>query len=63
MKIKLINSSGCDLETFEGDTDAIAEKIGEWIVNIQQGDTVKFVEVEKDDWLDDFNYVGSRHHY
>lgn len=49
MKITLINSSGCDLDTFDGDIEDAAEKIGEWLENIQQGDTIKFVEVDEEE--------------
>ena len=64
MKIQLINSAGCVLDTFEGDQDAICYKVGAWLLDIQKGDRIAVLEVdEDDDPLDDFNYVGSRHHY
>lgn len=48
MKIQLINSLGLDLETFEGDEDAVCMKIGEWIGTISEGDTIKFLEVAEE---------------
>ncbi len=46
MRIQLVNALGCELELFDGDEDAICEKIGAWIADIQEGDTIKFVAVD-----------------
>lgn len=67
MKVKLVNSSGCDLDTIEAKDNATAwKKIAkEWLENLTAGDTIVIVHADEDDAdpLDDFNYVGSRHHY
>ena len=46
MTICLANAHGIALEIFEGNTDAICEKIGAWIADIQEGDTITFVAVD-----------------
>ena len=65
MKVKLVNSSGCDLGVIEATTNAEAfEKIAEqWLENLTQGDRIEILHADEDDATDDFNYVGSRHHY
>mgnify|MGYP003385776629 CR=1 FL=1 len=64
MHVKLINSLGCELDEIDDkDTFKVCEKIGEWIDTAQAGDTIKIIKGEENDPMDDFNYVGSRHHY
>lgn len=67
MKVKLVNSSGCDLDTIEAPNNAKAfEKIAEqWLENLTAGDKIVILHADEDDEVDvnDFNYVGSRHHY
>lgn len=68
MKVKLVNSSGCDLGTIEAADNAKAwKKIAkEWLPNLTAGDKIVIIHADEDDAadpLDDFNYVGSRHHY
>lgn len=67
MKVKLVNSSGCDLDTIEAPTNAKAfAKIAKtWLPNLTKGDKIVILHADEDDAdpLDDFNYVGSRHHY
>lgn len=68
MKVKLVNSSGCDLDTIEAPTNAkaFAKIAKEWMENLTKGDKIVILHADEDDEndpLDDFNYVGSRHHY
>lgn len=67
MKVKLVNSSGCDLDTIEAPNNAAAfKKIAKtWLPNLTAGDKIVIIHADEDDAdpLDDFNYVGSRHHY
>lgn len=63
MQVKLINSIGCELDQIDGDQNAVNHRILCWMETIQEGDKIVFVTVDEDDPLDDFNYVGSRHHY
>lgn len=68
MKAKLVNSSGCDLDTIEAPTNtkAFAKIAKEWLPNLTAGDKIVILHADEDDAndpADDFNYVGSRHHY
>lgn len=67
MKVKLVNSSGGELDMIEAPTNAEAfEKIAkEWMENLTAGDTILIVHADEDDAdpIDNFNYVGSSHHY
>lgn len=67
MKVKLVNSSGCDLGTIEGRSNDVAfQRIAvEWLPNLTAGDKIVILHADEDDEVDadDFNYVGSRHHY
>lgn len=67
MKIKLVNSSGCEIDTIEAPTNAEAfEKVAtEWLENLTAGDKIVVIsaDVDEDDQIDNFNWVGSRHHY
>ena len=67
MKAKLVNSSGCDLDTIEAptNTEALAKIAEEWLENLTAGDKIVILHADEDDAdpMDDFNYVGSRHHY
>lgn len=67
MKVKLVNSSGCDLDTIEAKSnDEAFEKVAkQWLENLTAGDKIVILHADEDDEdpIDDFNYVGSRHHY
>ena len=67
MKVKLVNSSDCDLDTIEApsNTEAFAKIAEDWLENLTQGDKIVILLADEDDAdpIDDFNYVGSRHHY
>lgn len=68
MKVQLVNSSGCDLGTIEEPTNAKAfEQIAEhWLETLTTGDKIVILRADADDAddpFDDFNFVGSRHHY
>lgn len=63
MIVKLINSLGCEIDQIDGDQNAVNHRILSWLETIQEGDKIVVVKVEADDPLDNFNYVGSRHHY
>ena len=68
MRVKLVNSSGCDLDTIEApdNTEAFAKIAKEWLENLTQGDKIVILHADENDEADpmeDFNYVGSRHHY
>lgn len=67
MKVKLVNSSGCDLGTIEAPTNQAAfQKIAkQWLENLTAGDKIVILHADEDDEADtdDFNAVWSRHHY
>ena len=67
MKVKLVNSSGCDLGTIEGKSNEAAfRKIAaEWLANLTAGDKIVILHADEDDEVDadDFNSVSSHHHY
>ena len=69
MKMKLVNSSGCDLDMIEAksNTEAFEKIAKDWLENLTAGDKIVIIHADEDDEIDDpldnFNYVGSRHHY
>lgn len=67
MKVKLVNSSGGDLDIIEApsNTEAFEKIAKEWLENLTAGDKIVILHADEDDEdpIDNFNYVGSRHHY
>ena len=67
MHAKLINCLGCVIGEIKEESDqaALAKIAAEWMAPgiLQKGDKIVIVSVEEDDPMDDFNYVGSKHHY
>lgn len=68
MKVKLVNSAGCEIGTIEAksNNEAFKKVSKQWLENLTAGDKIVVVHADEDDEydpLDDFNYVGSRHHY
>lgn len=67
MKVKLVNSTGCDLDTIEAGNNAAAFKLiaKQWMPNLTAGDKIVVLHADEDDEVDadDFNSVSSHHHY
>lgn len=67
MRAQLVNSAGCILDDIEAptNTEAFAKIAEDWMENLTKGDKIVILHADEDDAdpLDDFNYVGSRHHY
>ena len=51
MKVKLVNSSGCDLDTIEAPTnaEALAKIATEWLENLTSGDKIVILHADEDD--------------
>lgn len=51
MKVKLVNSSGCDLDTIEAPTNAAAfDKVAQqWLANLTAGDKLVIIHADEDD--------------
>jgi hypothetical protein len=54
MKVTLVNSSGCDLDTIEAPTnaDALAKVASEWLENLTAGDKIVVVHADEDDEIE-----------
>lgn len=51
MKVKLVNSSGGELDTIEAPTnqEAFDKMMADWMENLTAGDTIKIVHADEDD--------------